>query len=487
LVERGNGLYGVLHWALGAFRRLETDGEVVAYRDLGGASVLGSDDGKPIRADSRRYEPWIGWLRDLAAGESREPDYLRALGADFEPSYNLLRYRGVPVRWFEFDRGESVQWRFNPSGANASSNSFNRALQAWNADSASNVRLSYGGTTGLRNGFTCDGASTVLFGDPRSQVDGTFSCNRGGALAAATYCVLTNSTRSFKGTQYYAISEADVVVNDGTECYLRGNTNRADELFTHEVGHGLGIAHSCGDNASGPCNSRAKDDATMRATIHNDGRGAGIRADDRAALRKLYRGGGGGGNPGSLATPSQLRGRATSSTEGTLSWRDNSTGETGFEFWIRSGSGTWHKWLTRPANSTSMTFIDAIPGALYTFQVRAQRGGQYSAFSNKVRVRMPGGGSRMALGAPSHLVARATSRTEGEMEWRDNSSGESEFEIWIRIGSFSWRSWITVAANSTHAVFWDATPGQTYRFQLRARSGSQSSDFSNVSRVTMPD
>jgi hypothetical protein len=93
----------------------------------------------------------------------------------------------------------------------------------------------------------------------------------------------------------------------------------------------------------------------------------------------------------------------------------------------------------------------------------------------------------MALGAPSHLVARATSRTEGEMEWRDNSSGESEFEIWIRIGSFSWRSWITVAANSTHAVFWDATPGQTYRFQLRARSGSQSSDFSNVSRVTMPD
>ncbi|HEX7182374.1 MAG TPA: matrixin family metalloprotease, partial [Thermoanaerobaculia bacterium] len=50
----------------------------------------------------------------------------------------------------------------------------------------------------------------------------------------------------------------------------------AEELFAHELGHTLGIDHS------------EVDEALMRPYIHNDGRGASLRADDRAALAALY-------------------------------------------------------------------------------------------------------------------------------------------------------------------------------------------------------
>jgi hypothetical protein len=486
LVSRPGHVYGALHWGLGIFHRVETADGVVANRELAGGLFVAQSDA-PAAGTVRLYEPFLDWLSDLSRGAAPAADYVvPARAGEFEPIYSLIHYQGSAIRWFEFDRGASVTWKLNPRGSGGSASSFTRALEAWNRDPVSNVRLLYGGRTGRTAGFACDGENTVVYGDPRKQVDGRFDCQGGGVLAAATPCLFTGSTRTYKGARYYVMAGSDIVVNDGAECYFDSRVSRAAELFTHELGHGLGIGHACGDATSGPCRTRRKDEATMRATVHDDGRGAGIRGDDKAALRKLYRATADGGGDGRLVAPSRLRATIASTTTGKLTWEDNSSNESGFQVWVRINAGSWTHWVLEPAGTTSLTFSGATSGATYTFRVRAQREDELSLFSNKARVRMPSD-STTSLGDPTELTVRATSGTEGVLAWQDNSSAETGFEIWLRLDGGAWFNWLSVPANSRSSHFWGASPGATYRFQVRALTGSGESGFSNIGRVTMPD
>jgi len=499
LAQRPNHTYGVLHWGMGLFRRVETEEATVAARRLDGARVLALSNA-PDAAVARDWDLFLGWLVSRSRGGRAAPDYFTTLGADaYEAAFTLFESDGLRMRWFEFDGGRPVRWRMQ-AGAGRAIESFRQGLEAWSVDARSTVQLEYAGRTHRTAAFSRpDGVTAIVFDDPRNEVDGTFSCEEGGVLAAGGPWI-GNETRRFKGRRYLQIGEAEVVVNDGADCFLAGRPDRSAEVFVHELGHTLGIGHSCGDQESGSCNTRRKDVATMRAAVHDDGRGAEIRGDDRQAARRLYSvaGGGGGGAGGDddgddeegepLGAPTQLRASATSPTTGTLTWRDNATREVEYQIFARTRSGSWTHWVDAPANTTSIGFVEATPGVQYVFRVRARRGKEFSDWSNVARVTMPGGGGgggQAALGAPSDLTARATSTTEGDLAWRDNSSAETAFEIWLRIGSGSWSNWTSVGANSTSIHFIGATPGQTYHFQVRALRGSDHSDFSNVAKVTM--
>lgn len=498
LVRRPNHTFGLLHWGLGLFRRVETAEAVLAVRQLDGARVISLPNASEANV-ARDWDRFLGWLELRANGDRAEPNYFTTLGADaYEAAFTLLESGGLRMRWFEFDVGRSVRWRMQ-AGAGLAAEAFRQALEAWSVDAGSTVRLEFAGRTNRKTAFSRpDGVTAIVFDDPQNDLDGTFTCDEGGVLAAGGPWIGNKALR-FKGRRYRQIGEAEIVVNDGTDCYLAGRPDRSAEIFVHELGHTLGVGHSCGDEDSGPCNTRRKDIATMRASVHDDGRGAEIRGDDRQAARRLYSssgaggGSGGGGDGGEdeagdpLGAPTQLRASATSPTTGTLTWRDNASKEVEYQIFARTGTGSWVHWVDAPANTTLVTFVEATPGIQYVFRVRARRGNEFSDWSNVARVTMPGGGGggQAPLGAPSHLTARATSKTEGDLDWRDNSSAETAFEIWLRVGSGSWLNWSTVGANSTSVHFIGATPGQTYHFQLRALRGTDKSDFSNVAKVTM--
>ncbi len=163
------------------------------------------------------------------------------------------------------------------------------AIAAWNADPQSNVRLSYGGTTAAQSPLlTANGVNTVMFNDPFDDLPGSYSCKLGGVVATAAYHY--SGTQRYNGTTYGRITETDVVVQDGVLCllslYLGAN---ATETITHEIGHGLGLGHSCGDDNTPSCVAgTVADAAIMRASLHADGRGAAVGSDDLAGLRKLY-------------------------------------------------------------------------------------------------------------------------------------------------------------------------------------------------------
>ena len=255
------------------------------------------------------------------------------------------------------------------------------ALAAWTDDAATNIRYVYAGTTGAGGGLAkSDRTNAILFDDPyrddpREAVEGTFSCASGGVIAMGGPFFYT-ITRSFEGKRYHEAAEADIVTNDGTACFFQNNPRVAEEVFAHELGHTLGLGHS------------SNRDALMYANAHDDGRGARLTEDDRAAVAALY-GGAGSGGGATLRSPARLAARAQAPTAVLLSWRDRAAGEDGYVVEVRVRRRGWQQVKALGTNSNSTVVTGLQPGTPYSFRVRAVRGGSASAYSNVATVVTP--------------------------------------------------------------------------------------------------
>ena len=130
--------------------------------------------------------------------------------------------------------------------------------------------------------------------------------------------------------------------------------------------------------------------------------GPGLRAapihsrlsdDDRAGIAQLYgngstggNGGGSGGGSATLVTPARVRGRAISSTSVSLTWRDKSTGETGYvvEVKVNAKRAKFLPTATLGANATSAVVTGLNPGTSYVFRVRSVAGANSSGYGSVV-------------------------------------------------------------------------------------------------------
>jgi hypothetical protein len=292
LEPRGDGAYRVLHLTLGAFHVVSVRGRSAVVRDLSALSearaVRGGVESAPAGPDRPRdLARFARWAADRAAGRRRAADYFLALP---EPElrrltapFSLFEFNGLNMRWFQFATGGSITFRAHQDGqdglAGGGFAEFQTALAAWNADAATTIDYTYGGTTTAAGGFiTPDGVNTILFNDPNDEI-GSFSCASGGVLAIGGPWFDPSSTGVFNGLTYIRIVQADIITNDGIACFFAGSPDAgkaAEELFAHELGHTLGLNHS------------AESEALMHAFIHDDGRGASLHPDDRAGIHALY-------------------------------------------------------------------------------------------------------------------------------------------------------------------------------------------------------
>jgi hypothetical protein len=394
-----DGTYRILHLMLGAFHERTVGGHAVALRDLSEAHEIGAKSAAAEGTDAvRDFSRFSDWISDRAARVPNAGDYvLKNVKAELSSLPEKFAFfaaeDGNPIRWFRFDSGQSVEWKVNTAGQpglglDATIAAFQVALNTWTADPGTSINYVYGGTTQAATGLTrSDRVNTILFDDPfRSNpdqaVEGTFDCSSGGVIAMGGPFYY-RETKAYKGKRYHEAAEADIVTNDGTQCLFENNPSVAEEVFTHELGHTLGLDHSKDRNA------------VMYAFVHNDGRGSRLEADDRAAIAQIYGNGSGtgngGGGSGSLTAPLRLAGHATSSTTVALTWRDKAQGEESYvvEAKVNARKAQFQVVATVPAGAAAAEVTGLTPGTSYTFRVRAVAGSQSSPYSKVVVVSTP--------------------------------------------------------------------------------------------------
>jgi Fibronectin type III domain len=415
----GRGAYRPQHLMLGAFHEVPAGDRRLAIRNLaetqeirrtpaGVEAVPGSDR-------LRDFDAFARWVAARAAHSEAEADYLvedpggrlrQIVGkytvfTDPEPPDG----DGFRIRWFQFDTNGNVPWlAYNQGQVGLEGGgylAFQNALKAWNNETATPIDYRYGGKTADHSGLTVepnglpDNLNTIVFNDPNNELP-SFNCSTGGVLAYGGPWYFTN-TRSFRGVPHHAVASADIVINSGIGCFFSGSPNAglaAQELFGHELGHTLGLGHSCGD-FDGPdpdCANPLFDEALMRAFVHDDARGARLNSDDQAGVRELY--------SQVPAAPTGLTAVPLSTTSIRLNWTDTATDEIEYQIEVKTLGGTFAHVLTVPANSTTADVTGLSPATSYTFRVRSRNANGFSSYSNEA--------SAVTLGPVGPCVADAT-------------------------------------------------------------------------------
>jgi hypothetical protein len=183
--------------------------------------------------------------------------------------------------------------------------------------------------------------------------------------------------------------------------------------------------------------------------------------------------------------PSNLSASAVSSSQIDLSWTDNSTNETGFELKRATDSGFTQNvvWIGG-IQGTSYSNTGLSPSTTYYYKVRAQGASQNSAYSNTVNATTSASGATIPT-APSGLSATVLSNTSIRLQWTDNSSNETGFELKRATDSGFTANvvWIGGIQGTTYTNT-GLTAGTTYYYKVRAEGTAGKSAYSSYVSAT---
>jgi hypothetical protein len=192
--------------------------------------------------------------------------------------------------------------------------------------------------------------------------------------------------------------------------------------------------------------------------------------------------------------PSGLTATAVASHEIDLSWKDNSTNESGFNIERCTGhlaDCTLDSSFTQIAQVGAgvTTYADTTVAAMttYTYRVRAFNAGGNSPYSSPAEGTTP---PETPPSAPSNLTATPPSRQPSnsfvDLKWQDNSNNETNFDIQrcVGAGCTNFSALATVGANVT--AYHDAPTLRktTYVYRVKARNGATDSAYSNTASAT---
>lgn len=436
--------FRIVDLELGVFRERGIGTSRTALRRIAATEVaLSIDSRAEERARShkpRSFDDFTQWISDRSSGIERAPDYFLSETPGLvgtEEAFNHVRFdcrsfggpNNVFARRAEFDTGGSVTYRaFNVGDQAIPGGGFTqiqRGLQAWSQVSASTVDLRYGGTTTNSVGGggveDFDGKDTVILKDPRNKIESTF--NGSGVLAVTSIIGDCREVGTFANGSFIPIIDADIVFQDGLDAnfypFVLDPALAFERIFTHEAGHGIGMAHSC----TGSCSGSAGE-AIMRANYVDSTLGRTLGSDDRRGIRFLYPAATGA----APTAPTDLVATAlTTSTIG-LSWLDNSSNETGFLLQERAVASTeWSDLAILDPNTITVT-VESIPEAsARVYRIRANGSSNNSAFSNEAQATTFGSIGTCTEDVNTGCLADGRFEVTAQWETTQGTSGAGNF------------------------------------------------------------
>jgi alpha-tubulin suppressor-like RCC1 family protein len=133
------------------------------------------------------------------------------------------------------------------------------------------------------------------------------------------------------------------------------------------------------------------------------------------------------------------------------------------------------------------TLVRKTDGSLWAFG--SNRNGQMGIGTTGGKMRHPVtvlGFGPTTPAAPSNVLARAASRIEITLRWRDNSRTEQGFRIARTVGAAAWAPLAEVPANTTRFTDTGLTPNTRYRYRVQAYNGGGTSAFATSTAVKTP-
>jgi CARDB/Fibronectin type III domain len=193
--------------------------------------------------------------------------------------------------------------------------------------------------------------------------------------------------------------------------------------------------------------------------------------------------------PAVPAAPSGLGATVVSSSQINLSWTDNASTETQYRIERCAGTGctNFAQIASVGANVTTYQNTGLVSLTTYSYRVRAWDGDNHSAYGNVVAAATPPAPGSPA--APSNLVATPVSAGEIDLQWTDNATNETGYQL-ERCAGAGCTNFAAIATasvpNVTSYQNTGLTSATTYSYRVRMFNAAGNSLYSNTATATTP-